>query len=78
MTTSDKDFKVKNGLQVIQGGVFGGTVEASTPTLPEELTTKAYVDAENVSNLQSAKNYTDQELATQEPTFTNIFMLMGV
>lgn len=45
MATVDKDFKVKNGLQVAAGGTFGGSITAATPTLPTHLTTKAYVDA---------------------------------
>lgn len=43
-TTTDKDFKVKNGLVVGLGGSFGGTVEVSTPTLNTHATTKQYVD----------------------------------
>ena len=45
MATVDKDFKVKNGLQVADGGTFGGTVTASEPTSALHLTTKGYVDA---------------------------------
>jgi len=45
MATVDKDFKVKNGLQVAAGGTFGGAVIAATPTLSTHLATKAYVDA---------------------------------
>lgn len=43
--TLDKDFKVKNGLQVAGSGVFGGPVAAATPTSSDHLTTKSYVDA---------------------------------
>jgi len=32
MATVDKDFKVKNGLVVTNGGTFGGTVAVATPT----------------------------------------------
>lgn len=45
MATLDKDFKVKNGLQVTDGGSFGGTVSVATPTLGTHATTKDYVDA---------------------------------
>ena len=45
MATLDKDFKVKNGLQVTEGGSFGGTVSVATPTLGTHATTKDYVDA---------------------------------
>lgn len=45
MGTVDKDFKVKHGLQVTDGGSFGGPVSASTPTQPSHLATKEYVDS---------------------------------
>jgi hypothetical protein len=41
----DKDFKVKNGLRVTGDAVIGGTISAATPTSPEHLTTKGYVDS---------------------------------
>jgi hypothetical protein len=43
-TTTDKDFKVKNGLIVGLGGSFGGTVEVSTPVYASDAATKQYVD----------------------------------
>lgn len=43
--TLDKDFKVKNGLQVAGSGVFGGPVTAANPSNPNHLATKSYVDA---------------------------------
>jgi hypothetical protein len=45
MATSDKDFKVKNGLNVTLGGTFGGTVTVATPTQATHAATKAYVDS---------------------------------
>ena len=45
MATVNKDFKVKNGLNVALGGSFGGTVTVGTPTLAEHATTKEYVDS---------------------------------
>jgi hypothetical protein len=45
MATVDKDFKVKNGLVVSNGGSFGGTVVVAEPTLSNHATTKSYVDA---------------------------------
>jgi hypothetical protein len=45
MATLDKDFKVKNGLFVTNGGTFGDVVIVGTPTEPEHAATKAYVDA---------------------------------
>lgn len=44
MATIDKDFKVKNGLNVALGGTFGGTVTVGTPTLGTHAVTKDYVD----------------------------------
>lgn len=43
--TVDKDFKVKNGLQVAGGATFGGPVTGVTPTNPNHLATKQYVDS---------------------------------
>ena len=54
MATSDKDFKVKNGIQVVGDATIGGTISAATPTLSTHVTTKAYVDA-LVSNLNVAR-----------------------
>jgi len=45
MATVDKDFKVKNGLVVTNGGTFGGTVTVATPTLGTHAATKDYVDS---------------------------------
>lgn len=45
MATVEKDFRVKNGLIVTNGGSFGGAVEVGTPTLAEHATTKEYVDS---------------------------------
>jgi len=44
MATTDKDFKVKNGLNVATTGIFGGTVTVATPTENTHATTKLYVD----------------------------------
>ena len=45
MATVNKDFKVKHGLDVTQGGTFGGTVTVATPTENTHATTKLYVDS---------------------------------
>ena len=46
MATLNKDFKVKHGLQVAEGGSFGGLVSViGTPTDPLHLATKEYVDS---------------------------------
>jgi hypothetical protein len=44
VATVNKDFKVKHGLDVTQGGTFGGTVTVATPTLNTHAVTKLYVD----------------------------------
>lgn len=45
MATSDKDFKVKNGIQVGGDAVINGTISASSPTLDGHVATKGYVDS---------------------------------
>jgi hypothetical protein len=45
MATVDKDFKVKNGLVVANGGTFGDAVTVGAPTLAEHAATKEYVDS---------------------------------
>ena len=45
MATTNRDFKVKHGLDVANGGTFGGTVTVATPTLDAHAVTKLYVDS---------------------------------
>ena len=45
MATFEKDFKVKNGLIVNDGGSFGGTVAVADPTESTHAATKSYVDS---------------------------------
>lgn len=45
MTTSNKDFKVKNGIAVTGSGTFGGPVSVGSPTDPNHAVTKEYFDA---------------------------------
>jgi hypothetical protein len=45
MATSDKDFKVKNGIQVAGDAIVGGTISASVPTAAGHVATKGYVDS---------------------------------
>jgi hypothetical protein len=45
VATVNKDFKVKHGLDVNQGGTFGGTVTVATPTENTHAATKLYVDS---------------------------------
>jgi hypothetical protein len=49
LTTNNKDFKVKNGLLVTNGGSFGGSVVVGTPTQDNHAATKEYVDDTLVS-----------------------------
>jgi hypothetical protein len=44
MATVDKDFKVKNGLVVANGGTFGNAVVVGEPSANNHAATKAYVD----------------------------------
>jgi hypothetical protein len=45
MATVDKDFKVKNGLVVTNGGTFGDAVTVGAPTEDSHAATKEYVDS---------------------------------
>lgn len=45
MATIDKDFRVKNGLQVNGGGSFGNAVVVGSPTENNHAATKEYVDS---------------------------------
>jgi hypothetical protein len=49
MATVEKDFKVKNGLVVTNGGTFGDAVTVGAPTLAEHATTKEYVDSRSMA-----------------------------
>jgi hypothetical protein len=44
VATVNKDFRVKHGIAVAQGGTFGGTVTVATPTENTHAATKLYVD----------------------------------
>lgn len=59
MSTTNKDFKVKNGIQVAEGGSFGGPVVVGTPTSSSHATTKSYVDA-----LAGRETFADYEAPT--------------
>jgi hypothetical protein len=45
MATVDKDFRVKNGLVVSNGGTFGSAVTVGAPTSASHAATKEYVDS---------------------------------
>ena len=49
MATVNKDFRVKNGLNVALGGSFGGTVTVATPTENTHAATKLYVDSRPIA-----------------------------
>ena len=70
MATSDKDFKVKNGLNVALGGTFGGTVTVATPTLGIHAATKDYVDSA-VSTPTVPTGASNPESATNGDLFLN-------
>jgi hypothetical protein len=44
VATVNKDFRVKHGINVAEGGIFGSTVTVATPTENAHATTKLYVD----------------------------------
>jgi hypothetical protein len=45
VATTNRDFRVKHGISVAEGGTFGGTVTVATPTENTHATTKSYVDS---------------------------------
>jgi len=45
VATVNKDFRVKHGINVAEGGIFGGTVTVATPTENTHAATKSYVDS---------------------------------
>ena len=48
MATVNKDFKVKHGLSVTEGGTFGQAVVVGTPTENTHAATKLYVDSKEL------------------------------
>jgi len=61
MATVDKDFKVKNGLVVTNGGSFGGPVSVASPTLSDHAVTKQYAE-------EHFTNVTFSPTAPENPT----------
>jgi hypothetical protein len=45
VATVNKDFRVKHGINVAEGGIFGSTVTVATPTQNQHAATKLYVDS---------------------------------
>ena len=67
MATVNKDFKVKHGLNVAEGGTFGQAVVVGTPTENTHAATKLYVDSKELvvaagSTAPSAENSSNGEL----------------
>lgn len=60
MATENKDFRVKNGLVVANGGAFGGAVSVATPTENSHAATKQYVDSNSgaFGNIDGGKSDT--------------------
>jgi len=68
MATVEKDFKIKNGLVVTNGGTFGGTVTVATPTLDTHAATKLYVD-DAISNFTVPSGNTFPDPGTEGQLF---------
>jgi hypothetical protein len=71
MATVNKDFKVKHGLNVAEGGTFGQAVVVGTPTENTHAATKAYVDGRELLVAQGATP-PDAENATDGELFINV------
>ena len=54
MATTNRDFKVKHGLDVAEGGTFGQAVTVGTPTENGHAATKLYVDSLDLLVAQGA------------------------
>ena len=63
MTTNNKDFKVKNGIVVSEGGTFGGPVVVGTPTDPSHAVTLDYLNGMSFSG-----SATTSETAPESPS----------
>jgi hypothetical protein len=66
MTTVNKDFKVKHGLNVAEGGTFGQAVVVGTPTENTHAATKAYVDGRELLVAQGSTPPADQNSSNGE------------
>jgi hypothetical protein len=72
VTTTDKDFKVKNGLVVALGGSFGGTVIVGTPTENTHATTKEYVDNRTATVIVQTEAELPQSPVDGQLVFDNV------
>ena len=80
MATVNKDFRVKHGIIVADGGTFGSTVTVATPTENVHAATKAYVDTKPllVSTAASAPaNAVDGQLYIDTATDRLAFYVDG-
>jgi hypothetical protein len=62
LATASKDFRVKNGLQVTNGGTFGAPVTVATPTENLHAATKEYVDQNSGGIVQFNEEVTSYTL----------------
>ena len=63
MATTNRDFKVKHGLDVANGGTFGQAVTVGTPTENTHAATKLYVDT-----LAGSSSVTVSSTAPESPS----------
>ena len=70
MTTVNKDFKVKHGLSVAEGGTFGSPVTVGTPTENAHAATKLYVDSA-ISGVSLPVSATDPESPSNGEMYFN-------
>ena len=68
MTTTNRDFKVKHGLNVALGGTFGQAVTVGTPTENTHAATKSYVDS-----ITGSAGVTVSEIAPVSPSNGNLW-----
>jgi hypothetical protein len=68
VTTTNRDFKVKHGLNVALGGTFGQAVTVGTPTENTHATTKSYVDS-----IAAAAGVTVSGTAPESPSNGNLW-----
>lgn len=66
MTTTNRDFKVKHGLNVAEGGTFGQAVTVGTPTQNTHAATKLYVDNKEVIVTQGSTTPSNENSSNGE------------
>ena len=73
MATYNKDFVVKNGLVVQEGGTFGNAITIGAPTANDHAATKAYVDALIGSGGGGSASITIADTAPESPTVGDVW-----